>query len=114
MFSYFKLLQSRSTKMLSMHRPLPSMLIVMPWAFSTPIKSSLVNWLPWARASARTGGALSLAVEDLRPSEPSQRLLQRLDTEVGVQGVGLIQDKTAWLCQSMITTKYRKPRGIGI
>src|SRR3954466_15719263 len=24
------------------------------------------------------------------------------------------QDKTARLCQSMITTKYRKPRGIGI
>jgi hypothetical protein len=29
-----------------MHRPLPSMLIVMPWAFSTPVKSVLVNWLP--------------------------------------------------------------------
>jgi hypothetical protein len=32
--------------MLSMHRPLPSMLIVMLWCFSVPVKSSLVNWLP--------------------------------------------------------------------
>src|SRR5215217_7917376 len=80
-----------------MHRPLPSMLILIWLFFSTPIKSSLVNWLPWARASARTGGALSLAVEDLRPSEPSQRLLQRRDTEVGVQGVGQApgQNRTA-------------------
>src|SRR5207237_1140166 len=34
--------------MLSMQRPLPSMLIVMPWRFSVPVKSSLVNWLPWS------------------------------------------------------------------
>lgn len=54
--------------------------------------------------------AALIGVEDLRP--PSQRLLQRLDTEVGVQGVGQApgQNRTA----SMITTKYRKPRGIGI
>src|SRR3954447_22890246 len=32
--------------MLSMH--LPSMLILMLWAFSTPVKSVLVNWLPWS------------------------------------------------------------------
>src|SRR3954468_11195746 len=87
MSSYFRLLHSRSTKMLSMHRPLPSRLILMAWAFSTPVKSVLVNWLPWARASARTGGALSLAIEDLRPAEPAQRLFQGLDAEVGVQRV---------------------------
>src|SRR4051794_27202999 len=58
--------------------------------------------------------AALIGVEDLRPSEPSQRLLQRLDTEVGVQGVGQAPANTARLCQSMITTKYRKPRGIGI
>jgi hypothetical protein len=32
----------------SMHRPLPSMLIVIPWSFRVPVKSSLVNWLPWS------------------------------------------------------------------
>src|SRR5262249_1644728 len=32
--------------MLSMHRPLPSMLIVTPCRFRVPVKSSLVNWLP--------------------------------------------------------------------
>jgi hypothetical protein len=63
------------------------MLILMAWAFSTPVKSVLVNWLPWARASARTGGALSLAVEDLRLTEPPQRLFQGIDTEVGVPRV---------------------------
>ena len=73
--------------MLSMHRPLPSMLILMAWTFSTPVKSVLVNWLPWARACARTGGALSLAVEDLRPAEPPQRLFQSINAEVGVQRV---------------------------
>src|SRR5438445_11284881 len=31
-------------KMLSMQRPLPSMLIVTSCRFSTPVKSSLVNW----------------------------------------------------------------------
>src|SRR6516225_8532265 len=35
-------------EMLSMHRPLPSMLIVIPWSFRVPVKSSLVNWLPWS------------------------------------------------------------------
>jgi hypothetical protein len=85
MSSYFKLLHSRSTKMLSMHRPLP--LILMAWAFSTPVKSVLVNWLPWARASARTGGALSLAIENLRLTEPPQGLFQGIDAEVGVQRV---------------------------
>ncbi len=28
--------------------PLPSMLIVTPCRFSVPVKSSLVNWLPWS------------------------------------------------------------------
>jgi hypothetical protein len=24
------------------------MLIVIPWSFRVPVKSSLVNWLPWS------------------------------------------------------------------
>jgi hypothetical protein len=43
-----RLRHSRSTKMLSMHRPLPSMLIAIPWSFRVPVKSSPVNRLPWS------------------------------------------------------------------
>src|ERR671912_1766075 len=74
-----------STNTLSRHAPRPSMLMALP--VSRPVNTVLVNWLPWARASARTGGALSLAIEDLRPAEPPQRLLQGLDAKVGVQCV---------------------------
>src|SRR5467141_2223969 len=35
-------------KTLSMQRPLPSMLIVTSCRLCTPLKSSLVNWLPWS------------------------------------------------------------------
>jgi hypothetical protein len=31
---------------LSRHAPLPSMLIAMPLSASTPVKATLVNWLP--------------------------------------------------------------------
>src|SRR3954464_2857832 len=70
MSSYFKLLQSRSMKMLSMH--LPSMLVLMPWALSTPVNGEL---------------AALVGVEDLRPAEPTQRLFQGIDAEVGVQRI---------------------------
>ena len=43
-----RLRHSRSTKMLSMQRPLPSQLIMTPCRFGVPVKSSLVNWLPWS------------------------------------------------------------------
>src|SRR4051812_24404350 len=72
MSSYFKLLHSRSTKMLSMHRPLPSMLILMPWAFSTPVNGEL---------------AALVGIEDLRPAVADQSFLQGIDAEVGVQRV---------------------------
>ena len=39
---------SRSTKTLSRHPPLPSMLMVTPRAFSALVNASLVNWLPWS------------------------------------------------------------------
>jgi hypothetical protein len=38
--------QKRSTKTLSRHAPLPSMLIEMALLISTPVNSVLVNWLP--------------------------------------------------------------------
>ena len=61
------------------------MLMAMALSISRPVNAVLVNWLPWARASARTGGALSLAIEDLRPSEPSQGFFQSLDAEISMQ-----------------------------
>ena len=35
-------------KMLSMHRPRPSMEIAIPASLRTPVKPRLVNWLPWS------------------------------------------------------------------
>ena len=45
----------RSTKMLSMNRPLPSMLMAISWRFNVAVNSSLVNWLPPAFARAGSG-----------------------------------------------------------
>src|SRR3954466_363936 len=73
MSSYFKLLHSRSTKMLSRHRPLPSRLIRTPAASSTPVNGKL--------------GTL-VAVEDLRPTVNGQGFLERLDAEGRVHGIG--------------------------
>src|SRR3712207_3039965 len=79
-----------------------------------PALAADLDLAPLQHANKVIAGELAalIGVEDLGPSEPSQRLLQRLDTEVGVQGVGQApgQNRTA----SMITTKYRKPRGVGV
>src|ERR1700738_4069664 len=69
-------------KTLSMQRPLPSMLIVTSGRLSTPVKSSLVNWLPpLSRGQALVG------VEDLRTTKASERFLERLDAEIGAERV---------------------------
>jgi hypothetical protein len=39
---------NRSTKTLSLQQPLPSMLIRILFASRIPMKSALVNWLPWS------------------------------------------------------------------
>jgi len=39
---------SRSTKTLSRHAPLPSMLIAMPLSASTPVNAEPVNCEPWS------------------------------------------------------------------
>ncbi len=46
--SYFTVRHSLSTKMLSMYRPFPSVLILTPWLTRRAVKPSLVNWLPWS------------------------------------------------------------------
>jgi len=48
------------------------MLILMPWAFSTPVNGEL---------------APLVSIEDLRTAEPPQRVFQGIDAEVGVQRV---------------------------
>ena len=35
-------------KMLSMHRPLPSMEMTTPASLRVAVNSRLVNWLPWS------------------------------------------------------------------
>src|SRR5438270_13385317 len=47
MSSYFRLRHSRSMNTLSIQRPRPSIEMRMPAAASMPVKSRLVNWLPW-------------------------------------------------------------------
>src|SRR3954466_8287195 len=64
--SYFKLRHRRSTKTLSMQRPLPSMLIRTPAASSTPVNGKL--------------GTL-VAVEDLRSAVKGQGFFEGLDAE---------------------------------
>src|SRR5260370_25000154 len=60
--------------MLSMQRPLPSMLMAISWRFKVPVKSSLVNWLPPAFAGAGLYGAFGVKWFDVDrfgpPAEP--------------------------------------------
>jgi hypothetical protein len=47
-FLVLKLRQSRSTKILALKRPRPSMLMATPWTRRTSLKSSPLNRLPWS------------------------------------------------------------------
>jgi hypothetical protein len=62
--------------MLSMQRPLPSMLIMTSCRFKVPVKSLLVNWLPW------------VGIEDFRSAIARERFLERFDAKIGVERVG--------------------------
>jgi hypothetical protein len=58
------------------------MLIVISWRFKVPVKSSLVNWPPpLSRGQALVG------IEDLAPAVVRECFLERLDTELGTEGV---------------------------
>ena len=76
--SYFTVRHSRSTKMLSAYRPFPSMLILTSWSRNVP---EHLGELPAG------GQAATVGVEYLGPA-PAQRVLQRLDAAVRLQGVG--------------------------
>jgi hypothetical protein len=62
--------------MLSMHRPLPSMLIVTP--------------MPLQGAGKIVTGELAalVGIEDFRSAIARERLLERLDAKIGVERVG--------------------------
>ena len=70
--SYLSERQTRSTKTLSMQRPLPSMLMVIPASRSTLVNDSAVNCDPWSvlkmvglgkRASASTQKLVSSVLD---------------------------------------------------
>ena len=88
--------------MLSVHRPRPSMLILMPLDFKTLVNASLVNWLPWS--------VLNI------PGRPKHEIASsRSDTQNSVSSVfDMRQESTFRLYQSMTATRYIKPRLTGI
>ena len=89
-------------KTLSIHRPLPSIEICTPACFSTEVKSSLVNWHPWS--VLKTSGLPYLANASCRAS--TQKSLSWVFDRR--------QESAVRVAQSMITTRYWKPRRIGI
>lgn len=73
-FSCLTLRQSRSINILSNARPRPSILIVTPSRFNTPVKASLVNYEP-------------CAVEDLGAAMNAQGVFQTINTEYSLYAV---------------------------
>src|SRR5512140_3522586 len=73
--------QKRSTKTLSRHAPLPSMLIEMALLISTLVNSVLVNWLPWTPFCLSSGDSRGV---DL-PASPSDEG-EDLSGKVTLQG----------------------------
>ncbi len=81
-----------------MHRPLPSMEIATPASLSAPVKSRLVNWLPWS--------VLKISGLPYRDSASCKASTQNPASMV----FDSHQDRTWRVAQSMIATRYRKPR----
>src|ERR1700726_2715870 len=74
-------------------RLLPSILIITPCCFSVPVKSSLVNWLPWS--------VLKISGRPYRESASSSASTQNSALSVFDNR----HASTARLTQSMITTR---------
>jgi hypothetical protein len=89
-------------KTLSSQRPRPSIEIRMPALASRPVKATLVNWLPWS--------VLKMSGRPKRASAAS-----RASTQNAVSMVfDSRQASTARENQSMMATRYRNPRPIGM
>ena len=100
--SYLRVLRSRSIIRLSIHRLLPCMLIFTFESFSKSIQPPLVNWLPWS----------VLNISDVLCFDSASF---RASTQNAVSM--LLESRHAKilrLYESMIATRYRKPRRIGI
>ena len=70
-FLVLKLRQSRSTKILALKRPRPSMLMATPWTRRTSLKSSPLNRLPWRCKAWRSANSGQTCVRVyLRPETP--------------------------------------------
>ena len=88
-------------KTLSMHRPLPSIEMRVPTRFSRSVQAKDVNWLPWSvfmipGAPKRWMASFSASTQKSASSVFEMR-----------------QARTLRVNQSMMATRYRKPRRIG-
>ena len=100
--AYFRNRQSRSTKMLSRKRPLPSNEIRTADQCNRSVQAKDVNWLPWS--VFMMSGTPDLAMAWL--SAPTQKSASSL--------FNMRQASTLRVYQTRIATRYRKPRRIGI
>jgi hypothetical protein len=84
-------------KALSVARPLPSMLTLIPSLSNAPVNSWLVNWLPWSVLKMRGAGrCMSAPCKASRQKEVSSVLL-------------ICQEITYRLYQSITAVRYRNP-----